>query len=65
MKTELCLRTRAGDRVVGSVVLAGRLDLAEAVATPQARAGAAAYAPHARPFVATEHGCYWTRQDCR
>lgn len=66
MKTELCLRTRAGDRVVGSAVLAGRVTLAEALARPEAQALAAAHAPHhAGPFVAADYGCYWTRQDCR
>ncbi len=66
MKTELCLRVRAGDRIVGSVTLNGRVDLADAIASPEARAIAAAYMPHhARPFVAADYGCYWTRQDCR
>ncbi len=66
MKTELCLRTRAGDRVVGSAVMAGQVDLADAVNRPEALALATAHAPHhTGPFVAADYGCYWTRQDCR
>lgn len=66
MKTELCLRAHGNYRVLGSVLLLGNVSLGDAVRTSQATALAAiAYPHHDRPFVAADHGCYWTRHECR
>ena len=67
MKTELCLRDVAGDRILGSVVLAGRLTLAAAIDTPQAQTLLAARFPGRRQRAEgpAANGYYWSVQDSR